>query len=81
MYATNSALVWKRMADKNQQSAKLMARISIVLAVLLLMAGGYAFSAQAQYRELCTTIKTQSESINAGSVREFGKSLTSAFCG
>ncbi|MGH6855196.1 MAG: hypothetical protein ACREDN_07235 [Aestuariivirga sp.] len=82
MYVTtNSALVWKRMADENQQSAKYWTRISMALAVLLVAVGAYALSAHARYNELCTTIQIESGSAKAGPAREFGESLASTYCG
>lgn len=82
MYVTtNSALVWKRMADENQQSAKFMTRISVTLAVLLLAMSAYAFSTKSQYNNLCTTIEIKSDNAVSPPAREFGRSIASNYCG
>lgn len=79
--AANSAVVWKRMANENQQSAKLLARVSLALAVLLLAASAYAFSAHSRFSDLCTAIETKAVAAKAQTAREFGESLVSGYCG
>lgn len=82
MYVTtNSAQVWKRMADENRQSAQLFGKISAGLAVLVLATGAYAFSTRAKYNDLCTTIEAKAEKSTTLASRELAKSLTSSFCG
>ncbi len=78
---TNSALVWKKLADENQQSAQLMARISIVLAILLACISAYAFSTNARFNDLCATIETNAHKAAAQPAREFGTSIASSYCG
>jgi hypothetical protein len=78
---TNSTQVWKRMADESQHSAKMMARLSVALAVLLVVIATYAISASAQYSKLCTTIETLSGNAETAPTRAFGQSLSSTYCG
>ena len=59
--STNSVLVWKRMADESQQSAKLMARISVCLLVLMTVVGAFAYTSHARYGELCSSIYQQAK--------------------
>ena len=80
MYATNSALVWKRMADENQQSAKFLARISVLLAVMVLAISAYAFSATSKYKDLCATIAIKSDNAASQPARELGQSIESSYC-
>ena len=80
MYATNSALVWKRMADENQQSAKYLARISVLLAVMLVGISAYAFSATSKYKDLCATIEIKSDNASSQPARELGRSIASSYC-
>jgi hypothetical protein len=81
MYVTtNSALVWKRMADENQQSAKLMARVSAVLAVMVLALGAYVFTSNAKYNDLCTTLEVKAGTADTASARQMGKDIASNFC-
>ena len=81
MYVTtNSALVWKRMADENQQSAKLMARICAVLVVMVLGLGAYVFTTNAKYNDLCTTLEMKAAADDSASARELGKNIASNFC-
>ena len=82
MYVTtNSAVVWKRVADESQHSAKILARVSAGLAILLVAIGAYAFSAHARYNDLCTTLETRSSTAAAKSARDFGQSIVSGYCG
>ena len=81
MYVTtNSSLVWKRMADENLQSARLMARVCIGLAVLVLAAGAYAFASHSQYSDLCTTLRAKAGHAAAQPARDLGQSIFSAYC-
>ena len=77
---TNSAQVWKRMADESQQSAKLFARVSIGLTVILLGVGAYAVATQARYANLCTTITSNSDRAVARPAEELGISIASIYC-
>ena len=74
----NSTMVWKRQADENQQSAKLLARVSTGLFIVLLATGAYAISAQARYSNLCSTIQHEAEMAQGG--RELAKGLASDYC-
>lgn len=81
MYVTtNSALVWKRMADENQQSARLLARICVGLLILLVGFGAYAFSTQNRYNELCTSIARQTQSAESIPAKKLGNQIGSAYC-
>ena len=81
MYVTtNSALVWKRMADENQQSARLLARISVGLVVLLVCVGAFAFSTQSRFDQLCTSIATQTRAATSPYAKEMGSEIRSAYC-
>jgi len=81
MYVTtNSALVWKRLADENQQSAKFMARLSIGLFIALLVVVIYAFSARSSFSSLCTTIERGSQEQAAFKTREFARDVALAYC-
>lgn len=77
---TNSAQVWKRMADESQQSAKLFARVSVGLTVILLGVGAYAVSTQARYANLCTTITSSSDHAVANPAEELVLSIASIYC-
>lgn len=77
---TNSALVWKRMADENQQSARLLARICIGLLVLVIGAGIYAFLTQSRFNELCSTISHETISAQSPYVKELGDGIRKAYC-
>lgn len=82
MYVTtNSALVWKRMADQNQQSARFMARISVTLAILLLGMSAYAYSTSSRYSDMCTTIEIKSGNAPSETARDFGRDIASNYCG
>ncbi len=80
MCRTNSALVWKRMADENQQSARLMARICVGLLILLVTAGAYAFSTQNRFNELCTSIARESWAAESVPARKLGNQIRNAYC-
>ena len=81
MYVTtNSATVWKRMADENQQSARLMAKISAVLAVALIGLGAYVFTSNAKYNDLCATLELKAGTADTPSARALGKDIASSFC-
>lgn len=76
----NSALIWKRMADENQQSAKLLARVAVALFILLLCVGAYAVSAHSRYESLCNTIETKSTGAEAKPARDLATAIASGFC-
>ena len=81
MYVTtNSALVWKRMADENQQSARMMARLSVGLVILLFSISAYAYSTHSRYADLCQTIESKSATASAPSARTLGESIASSYC-
>jgi hypothetical protein len=82
MYVTtNSALVWKRVADENQQSVRLLARVSIGLLLLSLAAGAYAYSAQSQLDSLCSSIARETRSAQSPGARQLGTDISDAYCG
>jgi len=81
MYVTtNSAHIWKRVADENQQSARLLARVSIGLLVLVVLIGGFAYSEHRRNGELCATIRSGAISSSVPSVQTFGGGLVEAYC-
>jgi hypothetical protein len=81
MYVTtNSAMVWKRMADENQQSAKLLARISVGLLLMMSLSGAYAYTYHARYAELCNSINSQARTSESASVKKLGEELVAAHC-
>ncbi len=77
---TNSAMVWKRVADENQHSARLLARVSIGLLFLMAITGGYAYSVHKQYSELCNTIRTEVSASTAANVQTMGQNILVGFC-
>jgi hypothetical protein len=82
MYAlTNSAHVWKQMADANERSARLMTRACAGLVLLLLLACGYAVSAELRYGRLCATIDAEAFTAKAVEAREFGRMFVTTHCG
>ena len=81
MYVTtNSSLVWKREADENLQTAKVLARICVGLFILTVGAGAYAFSTHSQYTDLCETIQIKAKTETSHVAREMGKSIVSSYC-
>lgn len=81
MYATtNSIIVWKRMADEGQQSARYMARVSAGLLILLVVTGGYAYSTRARYDDLCRTIQLSAATPTQSPVPSRGQSVASSYC-
>jgi hypothetical protein len=81
MYVTtNSALVWKRMADENQQSARLLARICVGLLILLMAAGAYAFSTNSRFNELCTSIEREAWASDSIPTKKFSTQIENAYC-
>lgn len=81
MYVTtNSSLVWKRLADENMQSARVFARSTILLLVLLLGTGAYAYSAHARYQDLCTALEIKSRNASEPAARVLGESIAQSYC-
>ena len=81
MYVTtNSALVWKRMADQNQQSARHLARVIAGLLVLLMVMGAYAYSTRARYDDLCRTIELSAATSVVSSSPAPGMNIASNYC-
>ncbi len=81
MYAsTNSALVWKRVADESQQSAKMLTRISVGLLILMFVTGAYAYSTHDRYAELCGSISSATKSSDSVYVQKLGRDLVKAHC-
>lgn len=81
MYVTtNSVQVWKRVADENQQSARLLARISIGLLMLLLAVGAYAYSTESRFDQLCSSILRESRTADSPNAREMSATISNAYC-
>ena len=81
MYVTtNSALVWKRMADENQHSARLMARISVGLLVLMVLTGVYAFSTHLRYSALCSSVRDETATSDSLKTQQRGNEIITAYC-
>ncbi len=81
MYVTtNSAVVWKRLADENRESARLLGKIAVGLFVLLLAAGAYAFSARSSLASVCATVEKSSERSSARALTELANTLLSGEC-
>lgn len=80
LVTTNSALVWKRVADENQQFARLLMRISLGLLILLVGVGAYAFSAQARFDSLCSSIERESKASTSPYAQELGTNISNAYC-
>ena len=78
--ATNSAIVWKRMADENQQSARLMARICICLFVLVAVTGTYAFLTHQRYSGLCSSVRSETMELTAPNAQKLARALAEAYC-
>ncbi len=78
--STNSVLVWKRMADESQQSAKLMARISVCLLVLMTVVGAFAYTSHARYGELCSSIYQQAKGSSSMQVKKAGLEILTSYC-
>ena len=80
--ATNSAsaVVWKRMADENQQAVRLLTRICAGLFALSLAAGTYAYTAHVRYDQLCTSIERQTGSGAAPAAPRTGDETAKAYC-
>lgn len=78
--STNSVLVWKRMADESQQSARLMARVSVCLLVLMAVVGAFAYTSHARYSELCTSIYQQAKGSTSMQVKKAGLEILTNYC-
>ena len=77
----NSNLVWKREADEHQRWAKILTRVSVVLAVALLSIGSYAYSTHVQYGDLCETLRYNAASQSSPAVRETQVAIVRSHCG
>lgn len=81
MYVTtNSAVVWKRLADENKESAKSLGRIAIALLVLLLAVGAYAFSMRSSLANVCSAVERTAERSSARVINDLAKSLSTGEC-
>jgi hypothetical protein len=81
MYVTtNSAVVWKRQADENRESARLLGRIAVGLFVLLLAASAYGFSARSSLANVCAAVEQSSERSSAKALTELANTLFSGEC-
>lgn len=77
---TNSSLVWKRRADENEQSAKLLTRISVALLLLMVAMGGYGYSQQTRVAQLCSSLQAKIDVAQSVSARKLGFDIASAYC-
>ncbi|MCB1380344.1 MAG: hypothetical protein KDK89_18540 [Alphaproteobacteria bacterium] len=77
---TNSSLVWKRMADENQQSARFFARVCMGLIVMLIAAGGYAYSTNSRYNDLCTALQITVQKNASTFAQPDDERITSSYC-
>ena len=80
LLATNSAVVWKRVADENRESAKTVGRIAIGLFVLLLAVGAYAFSTRSSLANVCLAVEQSAAHSSAQALNELANSLLSGEC-
>jgi len=80
LVTTNSNITWKQVADENQKSVKLLARISIGLFVLALVSGAYAYSAHLRYDNLCASTEGQSGAADGEAAQESGDTVSGAHC-
>jgi len=81
MYVTtNSAVVWKRMADENRASAQMVTRIAIALFVMLLGTGAYAYSAHSRISGICQAISHQSNTSNSKALIDLANSVQNGLC-
>lgn len=78
--ASNSAMVWKRAADENLQSARMFARAAAVLLALCLAAGAYAYSSNARYADLCGAVAVKSQLAAAPAAKKLGESILDSYC-
>lgn len=78
--ATNSAVVWRRVADENRESAKTVGRIAIGLFVLLLAVGAYAFSMRSSLANVCLAVEQSAAHSSARALNELANTLLSGEC-
>jgi hypothetical protein len=76
--STNSALVWKRMADENQQSARMLAKVAVALAAMILLTGAYAFTTNVRYGSLCKNLEVTAHTQPAPGP---DRNIASTYCG
>jgi hypothetical protein len=82
MYVTtNSALVWKRVADENQQSARLLARVSIGLLVLTVIATAFGYTEYKRNSELCSAIRSDAATSGGQEPGDRGSLAVGTYCG
>ncbi len=81
MYVSaNSASVWKRLADENQQSARTLTRISVGLILLMVVTGAYTYSTQVHYSEFCTSVGEESRASDSPAAQKLGRDLMASYC-
>jgi hypothetical protein len=68
------------MADENQQSARLLARVCVGLLMLLVSAGAYAFTTHSRYNELCTSIVREASAAKSPATKKLGQEIRDAYC-
>ncbi len=82
MYVTiNSALVWKRVADENQQSAELLARISVGLLAVTVIVGIFAYLEHKRNADLCSAIRVDAQESGVPLQRAIEGGDFSVYCG
>lgn len=82
MYATaQSDMVWKRLADERQRTAKLLARMSAALVIAALAAGTMAFISYVRVSDLCSGISGTTELARDYRTREAIDLLARDHCG
>ena len=81
MYVTtNSAQVWKRMADENQQSARMMARISIALLILTAVTGVNALVTHQRFSGLCSSVHSVTLASATANAQQLARDLAADYC-
>lgn len=78
--ATNSAVVWKRVADENRESAKTVGRIAIGLFVSLLAVGAYAFSTRSSLTNVCMEVEQSAAHSSVRALNDLADTLLSGDC-
>ena len=76
----NSTLVWKREADEHQRWAKILTRVSVVLAIAMFASGSYAYSAHVQYGDLCETLRYSASSQSSPVARQAQAAIVRSHC-
>lgn len=78
--STNSAQVWKRMADENQQSARMLTRISVGLIFLMVVTGAYTYTTQRHFSEFCASVGEEARASESPAAQKLGRDLVASYC-